>query len=151
LWELSTREEVYKGLESTQIIAKVANEGLRPPVPKRCPWNNVMTKCWAENPHDRMGFNEVVVELNRISRELDEENEKVLICQNLQHQTVLEAIAEETPLIKATLPGGQKNLYEQDEQHQIEDTLLRVDGKTLDGGRKNKNVLWNMLRQKKQT
>jgi serine/threonine protein kinase len=38
LWELATREEVYQGLETTQIIAKVANENLRPPVPQDCPW-----------------------------------------------------------------------------------------------------------------
>lgn len=100
LWEMSTRDEVYKGLESTQIIAKVANEGLRPPVPNHCVWSDVMTRCWAENPQDRLGFNEVVVELNRISRKLDEDREKgmskSLINQNQQR---LEDIAEETPLI----------------------------------------------------
>jgi hypothetical protein len=155
LWEMSTREEVYKGLESTQIIAKVANEGLRPPVPKCCPWSDVMTQCWAENPQDRLGFNEVVAELNRISRELDEENEKALydnnnmIGQNMQRQTVLENIAEETPLIKAIPPGGEKDLFEQDEQHQIEETLLQVDDKILDDGRKKHNMIWNMLRQRK--
>jgi len=34
LWELATRKEVHAGLSAAQIIAKVANEGLRPPVPK---------------------------------------------------------------------------------------------------------------------
>jgi len=108
LWEMSTREEVYQGLESTQIIAKVANEGLRPPVPERCLWRDVMTQCWAENPKDRLGFNEVVAELNRISKELEASPKNGRCNRNKsinQHQSQqksgLEDIAEETPLIKA--------------------------------------------------
>jgi hypothetical protein len=61
----------------------------------------------------------------------------------------LENIAEETPLIKAIPPGGEKYLFEQDEQHQIEETLLQVDDKILDDGRKKHNMIWNMLRQRK--
>jgi len=67
LWELATREEVYQGLETTQIIAKVANENLRPPIPQDCPWKDLMVKCWAENPLDRVEFSEIVTELNAIS------------------------------------------------------------------------------------
>jgi len=70
LWELATREEVYQGLETTQIIAKVANENLRPPVPKDCPWKEIMVKCWAENPLDRLEFSEIVDGLNAIYLEL---------------------------------------------------------------------------------
>ena len=66
LWELATREEVYQGLETTQIIAKVANENLRPPVPKDCPWKEIMVKCWAENPLDRLEFSEIVEGLNEL-------------------------------------------------------------------------------------
>jgi serine/threonine protein kinase len=73
LWELATREEVYQGLETTQIIAKVANESLRPPIPQDCPWKDVMVQCWAENPQDRLEFGEVVVKLNEISKAIDEE------------------------------------------------------------------------------
>lgn len=32
LWEVFTRKEVHEGLSAAQIIAKVANEGLRPMV-----------------------------------------------------------------------------------------------------------------------
>jgi serine/threonine protein kinase len=63
LWELATREEVYPGLETTQIIAKVANERLRPPiesVPDDCVWKELMTECWAENPSERPEFAEIV-------------------------------------------------------------------------------------------
>jgi len=101
LWEMGTRKVVYEGLESTQIIANVANEGLRPPVPEDCPWKDVMVKCWRENPHDRLKFNEVVVELNRISKDLDDEQN----FENAQEQQEQESSSssnaeEQTPLIE---------------------------------------------------
>lgn len=67
LWELATREEVYQGLETTQIIAQVANDNLRPPVPSDCCWKDLMVQCWAEKPTDRLEFNEIVVELNKLA------------------------------------------------------------------------------------
>lgn len=67
LWELATREEVYQGLETTQIIAKVANENLRPPVPRDCPWKDIMVQCWAENPNDRLEFDEIVEKLSELA------------------------------------------------------------------------------------
>lgn len=70
LWELATREEVYQGLETTQIIAKVANENLRPPIPQDCPWKDLMVKCWAEKPSDRLEFSEIVKELNELQKKL---------------------------------------------------------------------------------
>ncbi|KAL3794070.1 hypothetical protein ACHAW5_010997 [Stephanodiscus triporus] len=66
LWELATRREVYEGLESTQVIAMVANDCLRPEVPPGCPWNDVMVKCWREVPSERPTFEEIVKELNRL-------------------------------------------------------------------------------------
>ena len=66
LWELATRKEVYEGLESTQIIAMVANDRLRPDIPAGCPWNYVMIKCWRETPSERPTFEEIVKELNRL-------------------------------------------------------------------------------------
>lgn len=70
LWELATREEVYQGLETTQIIAKVANENLRPPVPVDCPWKDLMVRCWAEKPQDRLHFAEIIDELKRLVKEV---------------------------------------------------------------------------------
>ena len=66
LWEMATREEVYPGLEATQIIAKVANESLRPSVPKDCLWADMMVQCWAENPLERMEFSDIVDEFTQI-------------------------------------------------------------------------------------
>jgi hypothetical protein len=78
LWELATREEVYQGLETTQIIAKVANENLRPPIPQDCPWKDLMVKCWAENPLERLEFSEIVVELNAISIGLEQSKKSTI-------------------------------------------------------------------------
>lgn len=66
LWELATREEVYAGFDGPQIIAKVANESLRPPEPKNNPLTPLMTRCWRQNPDDRPTFKEIVEELNHI-------------------------------------------------------------------------------------
>lgn len=74
LWELATREEVYQGLETTQIIAKVANESLRPPVPQDCPWKDVMVQCWQERPQDRPEFIDIVGKLSTLSQEMDKED-----------------------------------------------------------------------------
>lgn len=71
LWELATREEVYQGLETTQIIAKVANENLRPPVPMDCPWKDIMVTCWAENPLDRLEFSEIVEAFTDLKKKFD--------------------------------------------------------------------------------
>eukprot|EP00559_Dactyliosolen_fragilissimus_P006279 CAMPEP_0184870740 /NCGR_PEP_ID=MMETSP0580-20130426/38621_1 /TAXON_ID=1118495 /ORGANISM="Dactyliosolen fragilissimus" /LENGTH=986 /DNA_ID=CAMNT_0027373005 /DNA_START=554 /DNA_END=3514 /DNA_ORIENTATION=- len=84
LWELATREEVYAGLESTQIIANVANENLRPPIVDECPWSDLMVTCWSENPTDRMTFVEIVKELNKILAAVIEEDQS---SQNLSRQS----------------------------------------------------------------
>jgi hypothetical protein len=79
LWELATREEVYQGLETTQIIAKVANECLRPPVPPDCPWKEVMVKCWAEHPQDRLAFSDIVEQLGAILKDIQRKNINITI------------------------------------------------------------------------
>lgn len=83
LWELATREEVYQGLEATQIIAKVANESLRPPVPQDCPWKHIMVKCWAEKPTDRMEFTEVVDAFTELLRSLRRKEQVALLPTDL--------------------------------------------------------------------
>jgi len=74
LWELATREEVYLGLETTQIIARVAGDHLRPDVPKNCIWKDIMVKCWDENPQKRYNFETIVIELNKILTEVKKES-----------------------------------------------------------------------------
>lgn len=70
LWELATRLEVYSNLSAAQIISRVANEGLRPPVPPECPWRDVMAACWAEDPLDRPSFAAIFAALSRLHEDL---------------------------------------------------------------------------------
>ena len=82
LWELATREEVYAGLESTQIIASVANDNLRPMVPENNPLGPLMVKCWCENPAERLTFKDIVKELNQLINNLETGTE----AENVENQ-----------------------------------------------------------------
>jgi len=86
LWEIATREEVYQGLETTQIIAKVANESLRPPVPQSCLWKDIMVACWEENPSDRLEFGEVVIGLNKVTNDLARQQSLNKVTNDLAQQ-----------------------------------------------------------------
>ena len=100
LWEIATREEVYGDLEGTQIIAKVANDGLHPPVPEDNPLSDLMVKCWCENPEDRLSFKEINKELNRILSELAEEERSLSMSQETSSTNISSyqnTIAEEKP------------------------------------------------------
>ncbi|KAL3776804.1 hypothetical protein ACHAW5_006223 [Stephanodiscus triporus] len=99
LWELATRREVYSGLESTQIIAMVANDRLRPEIPPGCPWNAIMVKCWREAPSDRPTFEEVVKELNRLRPTVEKstytgENFLVPKCKSYQKGALPDILAK---------------------------------------------------------
>jgi hypothetical protein len=76
LWELWTRREVFEHLNTTQIIALVANEGLRPEISldmeKRCVWLELMQRCWAEDPDERLDFVEILKELQVIEKRMIE-------------------------------------------------------------------------------
>lgn len=66
MWECFTRQEVHEGLSAAQIIAKVANEGLRPAVPPQCPWADIMTECWKEDAKERPGFPRIMATLSKM-------------------------------------------------------------------------------------
>jgi serine/threonine protein kinase len=128
LWELATREEVYQGLETTQIIAKVANESLRPPVPLDCPWKDLMVKCWEEKPTDRFEFNEIVVELNTISKTLDTQ-------QRLREESLGGEMDESSGLNSASLTSTEKLAggYQSLSSNNPTDALL-LDGQAANSG-----------------
>lgn len=64
LWEVYTRSEVHERFSAAQIIAKVAHEGLRPQIPRFCPWSDLMSSCWHQNPKFRPHFNKILTELS---------------------------------------------------------------------------------------
>ena len=51
---------------AAQIIAKVAHEGLRPHVPRDCPWDSIMTSCWKQQAADRPEFQSILISLSKI-------------------------------------------------------------------------------------
>jgi len=66
LWEAFTRGEVYEGLSAAQIISKVANAGLRPHVPPKCPWAAIMQDCWLQDPTQRPSFSTILAVLSEV-------------------------------------------------------------------------------------
>lgn len=58
-------KRVHVKLTDSQIIARVANDQLRPEVPVYCPWGQLMQACWAESARSRPGFRRVVDSLHR--------------------------------------------------------------------------------------
>lgn len=103
LWELATREEVYAGLESTQIIASVANDNLRPTVPENNPLGPLMVKCWCENPTERLTFKDIVKELNQLINNLETGSE----VENVENQE-----ANDDGSQKEVSPPSENNAHE---------------------------------------
>ena len=69
LWELATRDRVYTEFSAAQIIAKVANDGLRPPAPSgsSCCWKQLMEACWQDDHTLRPSFEEITSALIELS------------------------------------------------------------------------------------
>mmetsp|Transcript_13187 Transcript_13187/g.37210 ORF Transcript_13187/g.37210 Transcript_13187/m.37210 type:complete len:539 (+) Transcript_13187:60-1676(+) len=74
LWELFMREEPYAGEGGIQIAYAAAEQGLRPKVPRHAPerYANLMKECWADSPHDRPNFSEILERLFQMMK--DESN-----------------------------------------------------------------------------
>ncbi|EAY07324.1 TKL family protein kinase [Trichomonas vaginalis G3] len=62
LWEIMTCQLPYSGLESTQIIAQVMMNDLRPSIPESTngPLRDLTTSCWDRNPDRRPTFDEII-------------------------------------------------------------------------------------------
>lgn len=79
LWEVYTRQDVYPRLSAPQIIARVANEGLRPTIPYNCPWEDLMKSCWHQNPSSRPPFGKIIAILAEMYGKLPKsDNNKVI-------------------------------------------------------------------------
>lgn len=68
LWELLTHEVPYKGVEGLQVAWLVVAKEQRLTIPTSCPpvFANLMKKCWAQMPQDRLTFKQILVELENI-------------------------------------------------------------------------------------
>uniref|UniRef100_A0A6A7FUF5 mitogen-activated protein kinase kinase kinase n=3 Tax=Hirondellea gigas TaxID=1518452 RepID=A0A6A7FUF5_9CRUS len=70
LWELLTGEAPYKGIEALSVAYGVAMKKLRLHLPATVPqpWRTIMNSCWAEDPHDRPSFPNILALLDEISK-----------------------------------------------------------------------------------
>ena len=71
MWELMTRRDVFPGMLGFQIAIEVGTKGLRPELPseEECPiteMSALMQRAWAEDPHARPSFSEIVAEMESI-------------------------------------------------------------------------------------
>ena len=71
MWELMTRRDVFPGMLGFQIAIEVGMNGLRPELPseEECPiteMSALMQRAWAEDPHARPSFSEIVAEMESI-------------------------------------------------------------------------------------
>lgn len=68
LWELLTLEVPYKGLEGLQVAWLVVAKEQRLTIPSSCPpvFADLMRKCWAQDPVDRLTSKEVLAVLDKI-------------------------------------------------------------------------------------
>lgn len=62
LWEVMSGCEPYEGLSSAVVLARVSRGEIRPTVPAWCPadFADVLRKCWAQSPGDRLSAAAVV-------------------------------------------------------------------------------------------
>ncbi|GBG32831.1 Protein kinase, putative [Hondaea fermentalgiana] len=74
LWELITQSEPYEGEGGIQVAYAAAEQGLRPPIPKYTPprYSRLMQECWADSPHDRPHFSDILERLFQMMK--DESN-----------------------------------------------------------------------------
>ena len=58
IWELMTRQEPYKNLNSNQVIFGVGGGRLKLPIPSSCPSQigGLLEMCWNSEPHRRPAF-----------------------------------------------------------------------------------------------
>ena len=71
-WEILTRDKLYPDLQPIQIAYGVANNNLRPPIPKNMNKKaaSLMKRCWEEDPDKRPWYKEILERLLEIQNEL---------------------------------------------------------------------------------
>ena len=79
LWELITRTLPYPGLFQAAITYNVVAKQMRPLIPTWCPpfWSSLMIRSWAQDPHTRPSFNQIVTELQTLTGSAFFENGKL--------------------------------------------------------------------------
>ncbi len=76
LWELFTGKKPHSDRECSTLPYLVGRKGLRPPLLPHCPdsLNDLMRQCWHESDHLRPSFNEILISLDNIEKEIASAN-----------------------------------------------------------------------------
>ena len=71
IWEMVTRSEPFKGINTYAIAHQVGTDGRRLEIPSDCPpfWRRLMLRCWAE-PEERPSSAEVVTMLQKLRTDI---------------------------------------------------------------------------------
>jgi len=75
LWQLITHEDPFQDISQLEAAGKVALEKARPPLPKNTPKpvKNLIETCWADDPDERLSFDEILIQLADFKKNLKED------------------------------------------------------------------------------
>ncbi|XP_069500958.1 mitogen-activated protein kinase kinase kinase 11 [Ambystoma mexicanum] len=75
LWELLTGEVPYRGIDGLAVAYGVAVNKLTLPIPSTCPepFTQLMSECWAQDPHRRPSFVSILEQLTALEVQVLEE------------------------------------------------------------------------------
>jgi len=85
LFELYTRELPFSGLSPMKVAMSVATKGTRPELPADTPagLRALITACWAQKPHTRPPFRDILATLERVQSNLTEAERATLTTRGL--------------------------------------------------------------------
>lgn len=121
LWQLITREDPFQDTSQVEAAAAVAFDNARPPFPEGAPVSvmNLIETCWSNEPDERLPFEKIITELQKVEKAL-----------NLEDKTWLEAPlghsaygrhAKMQQKQAVLLPGSSQKLVAPDQQQQQDD------------------------------
>ena len=67
-WQVLTQQEPYKGINFMQLVPKIVQEQLRPPLsPQTEPYNSLLQSAWQDDPSGRPSFQAIVTQLKALA------------------------------------------------------------------------------------
>jgi len=72
LWELLTHEAPFAGMHPLQIVRAI-DQATLPDIPHDCPsaeYAQLIRDCWQKDPNTRPGFDEILIRLEKIKKEV---------------------------------------------------------------------------------
>lgn len=104
MWQLITREIPFEDKSTFDAAATVAMEHGRPPFPANTPLpiRTLIESCWVDNAEERPSFNEIVGALDKLSKELTDE-ERLWLEASLGHKVYEIPVTVQKPIKKVQL------------------------------------------------